>query len=330
MPDLGFVSSFVQESFSNVLISRGGTHFNFRCPFCGDSKKNNHKRRFHLQFTSETEIFFNCFNCETRGNFYDLYGHIKGYSSKEAFSIINKFNPELIRKQLLNNSFKQNSQNEASSILTNFDIFLNRFCLKEDSVINGFKEKILIDKLVEFKSQRGIENYPCYICKQGKFDKRIIIPIIENNHCVYFQGRATSNDIEPKYLNPSVEKENIILNKENFDRNKFIIITEGILDALTFDNQGTTCLGSVVKDSFLKELFKYTNKGVILALDGDETGKKKMLKIHSESSFKQKLLYFFLDTYKDWNEFHTKMPTFDLYKYVTENSKTYLEVYSNF
>lgn len=323
MPDISFVYSFVQENFPNVLVSRGGSHFNFRCPFCGDSKKNTSKRRFHLQFNSEDSIFFNCFNCPATGNFYDLYALVKGMDSEEAFKELNKYSPELIQRKLSTTKIDKKKTFDFPPN-SNFNSFLKNDCLSESHVPKGMVEKTFLDHLKRFKEERKITS-DVFVCTKGRFQKRFIIPIYQDDVCVFFQGRRIVETMEPKYLNPTVEKENIILNKHMFDKDKFIIVTEGILDADSLGTQGTTCLGASISDEFLEQLFKYTNKGVVIALDNDETGRKNIEKILKYSSYNKKLSYFFLEDYKDLNKFYVESNVSDVYKYVVDNMLSYLE-----
>lgn len=325
MPDISFVYSFVQESFPNVSISRNGTHFNFRCPFCGDSEKNLHKKRFHLQFRNEESIFFNCFNCPAKGNFYDLYGAVKGISSDEAFKELNKFNADRVKKRVSDTSTYKKTQIDFNT-KNIFNEFLEKACIPDNHIPSGHIEAVLLKILLDFKKERKI-NQQLYICKEGTFQKRIIIPVFNGDNCVFFQGRRILETMNPKYLNPSVEKENIILNKDVFDREKYIIVTEGILDAYSVGNQGTAALGASISDMFLEELFKYTDKGIIIALDNDSAGLEQVAKIIKDSYFNKRLSYFFLDKYKDLNAFLVDSDCSDVYKYILDRMDDYLSAY---
>jgi hypothetical protein len=57
MLSLEFVTEFLMENVENIDILKSGTHFQGRCPLCGDSKKSKKKKRFHLQFESESSIY---------------------------------------------------------------------------------------------------------------------------------------------------------------------------------------------------------------------------------------------------------------------------------
>lgn len=330
MLDLNFVFDFVHEHFGDITISKGGTHFNFRCPYCGDSLKNLKKKRFHLQYKSDDEIVFNCFNCPARGNIFDLYAHVNGITPEEAYKKLTKFNADELAKYLKNKGKSKIAKDIDYTSYQDFGEFLRTKCLSIHSPASGFVDKKLIEILKGFIEERKISHDKIYICHSGRFEKRIIIPIFYNKICVFYQARRINETQDPKYLNPSVEKENIILNKDKFDRNKFIIVTEGILDSDAAGTQGTTCLGATINDLFFEELLKYTDKGIILALDNDKTGLEQMEKIMKNSIYNKKLLYFFLKEYKDLNDFHIKNDDIDVYKYVVDNRLSYLGAYTKF
>ena len=90
--------------------------------------------------------------------------------------------------------------------------------------------------------------------------------------------------------------------------------------------------------SFLKEVFKYTNNGLILALDNDNTGLyniKKILGISNdrytkESKYRKKLDYFFINnnSIKDINELSIAYNIDNMYEYIVENTIGYFEACS--
>ena len=163
------------------------------------------------------------------------------------------------------------------------------------------------------------------VCHSGKYKNRFIIPVYENGIMVYFQGRSMNDYIEPKYLNPVVQKESIILNKEYFDPEKYIIITEGLIDAFMVENnQGTTCLGASISDDFLEKILCFSRK-IIIALDNpsyDKSGCENYIKIIEESKYAKTLKYFFMprENIKDLNELKVSNKQLNIYDYIVNNS----------
>ena len=69
---------------SSSLKSRNGSEITFRCPFCGDSKKNRTKKRGY--YYRKTGSFY-CFNCEEHGTGLKL---LKQICSENAYDQIIK------------------------------------------------------------------------------------------------------------------------------------------------------------------------------------------------------------------------------------------------
>jgi hypothetical protein len=160
-----------------------------------------------------------------------------------------------------------------------------------------------------------------FVAYKGKFIGRIIIPIIEKDKIIYFQGRAIHEEMEPKYFNPSIYKQNIILNKNNFEKNKWIIAGEGLLDGFSVKNQGTCILGKELTEEFLNELNKCTENGIILAMDNDEDGIKKLIEYIEK--FPRLKFFIMPDEYihlKDLNDLLKYININDMYEFVVENS----------
>ena len=66
------MSSYIDLKFINDISSRltlfkkkGDYLFNFRCPHCGDSKKNKTKAKGSFLYRVKNDMFFKCHNCGT-------------------------------------------------------------------------------------------------------------------------------------------------------------------------------------------------------------------------------------------------------------------------
>jgi DNA primase len=311
------VNNFVYEYCSNITYNNNKWHC--RCPLCGDSKKNTNKKRFHITYNNGTPIF-NCFNCNEGGSFITLYMRLKGISYKDAIKELFKYNSEKIQRKLNRN---QRIKEKQKKKVNNYNYILDK-CIKDTQkgIIYNRYNKILQD----FRTNRKIsKDVKLYICFDGYFKDRIIIPIYdENNDIIFFQGRAIKPNQEPKYLMPNSEKSSIIYNKPNFDRNKSIIITEGLIDAFMIGNQGTTCLGASITDEFLDELYTLTDKEVIICFDNDDAGKKAQHKVLTTSKYRNKLKFFVypkqFHTHKDLNEIIMTNSINNCYEFIIKNA----------
>lgn len=275
MIDLHFVSQFMYEHHERVTVSSDGTHFHARCVLCGDSKKSLSKKRFHLDW-SPARVVWQCWNCGRSGNFLQLYSRIKGISTSEAYKILYKFEHEGYKESLKKRNGDTPTKKTRENISHN-DILDDCVSYDPDSLTSMMVHEMLF----RFRTARNVpEQYKLYYANKGKFRNRIIIPIFdENQNIIYFQGRRRpGSDIQPKYLNPATEKSLIIHNEHIFDKDKYIIVTEGLLDAFSIGDQGTPCLGKEIPSDFIKILFEKTDAGIIIAYDNDEDGMKSLKK----------------------------------------------------
>jgi hypothetical protein len=230
MIDLQAVSDLIYDFFEKVSVSGNGTHFHARCALCGDSKKSKSKKRFHMDYNGGNPIY-HCFNCDRSGSFLQLYSMLHGISVEEAYNIFQKFDVENLTRQL--------SPKKVEKVITEIEYENHNWilddCLTRWSNPDGIIQLKYLTELKSFIKKRKIpDEYHIYIAYKGEYKSRIIIPVFDvNKDIIYFQARRIpGTDIEPKYKNPTMTKGDIILNKFRFDPDKYIIITEGLMNFL--------------------------------------------------------------------------------------------------
>jgi hypothetical protein len=312
-------------------VRRDGQGYVLRCPVCGDSKKNASKRRCHVDFYEKyDEWVYKCYNgdCpEPSGNIQSLYARVLGVTWKEADNLLGdkKYDSNKLLKKLSGEKtqYKDEKDEHGTLDLSPAD------CLSIHDVPKDASQEKYITKLKQFVVRRRIPlSYAPMVCFNGRYKNRFIIPVYIDGEMVYFQGRAMYDFMEPKFLNPVVKKEEIILNSDHFDRAKYIVVCEGLVDAMMVGTQGTACLGATISDEFLDKVFAMTDVGVIVALDNpdvDKSGMRNYAKIIEESKYAKRLRYFFMPDirYKDLNDY-VKAGSIEtlrgMYDFVVENS----------
>lgn len=321
MIDLSTVSNFAFENLEQVTVLNNGTYFHARCPVCGDSKTNQYKKRFNLDYNNGNPGW-HCFNCNGSGSFISLYCYVLGIS------------PEVAKKQLFNfQSIKSRLTKTPKTpkiipTKENFNWIL-KDCGGEDLVVDSIQYEIWVKHLKTFRKERLIpDSIKLYYAYKGKYKGRIIIPIMEGDDIIYFQGRRMpGSSMNPKYKNPVAEKSLIIHNEKNFNREKFIIVTEGLIDCAMVGNQGTAMLGVEAANNFIKKLRKLTNKKVIIAYDNDDAGIHAMKKFMAENKYRHLVDYFLMPNEyqdaKDINILRVEYRIGDLYNFVVENRISY-------
>lgn len=337
MIDLNRVSEFVYENFSKVSVSKNGTHWLCRCPLCGDSKKSKSKKRFNLDYNGGNPIF-HCWNCGGSGSFLEIYSIIKGISINESIKELFKYNPDSLIQRLS----KRKKEKIIKEISYENHNWIMDDCITQLTSVKGILFEKYYNALLNFYKTRKIDwKHTLGIAFKGDYKGRIIIPIYdEHNDIIYFQARRIpGSDLFPKYRNPTLEKGEIIHNKNLFDKNKYIIIVEGLIDAFSIGDQATTCLGSYITDDFIKKLIPLTNKGIIIIFDNDEAGYNSLIRFmegkrkNPPNKYYKKVKYFlFPKEYNlcdDINSIRVNYNNMDFYNMIAENSHTYYNTYAN-
>lgn len=141
-------------------------------------------------------------------------------------------------------------------------------CLSEQ----GFnEEEILLSGLAVKKGSRIMK----------KFNNRIMIPIYDtDNKIVSFCGRTLASN-EAVFLNsadtPIFTKEDCLfgLNITNESTEPYILLVEGVLDVVTFNQKGNTSVVATIGIELSKKqvkMLKSLNKEILIAYDNDELG----------------------------------------------------------
>jgi len=263
-----------------------------------------------------------CFKTGRSGNFTRLYSEAEGipYFKAQRDLIIKNFEflgeevPELDRpeKQL---------ELDTSKLIP---IDINSGMSEDKNVLDAwnflFSRKLFITQYEE--------EAPFYLCTEGRFKDRIIIPFLSDEGVVYyFQGRALY-DLSPKYLNPSTEiapKPSDILYPytEEMDH---LVVCEGPLDARSLQLQGvnaTATIGSSISPRQAEILSTFEGE-IILGYDNDEAGQRGIDKF-DRTRKELRMAGFEVcpppSGYKDWNEAH--IADEDLSLWITEKTVAY-------
>ena len=210
--------------------------FNFRCPYCGDSKKNKSKARGFV-YAVKNEYFYKCHNCSKGTTLGKLIEYIDPQLYKQY--VIEKY------KSGNNNTVQEPEfkfepvkfDDKTLKDLTRFDKIPNHPAYKmfiENRHLKDYHDKLYVtwhfydwvNKLIPNKFPNIKEDHP-----------RVIIPFLDvDNKMFAFQGRAFGDE-EPKYITIKLdENKRRIYGLDRLDINKTIYITEGPIDSLFLPN----------------------------------------------------------------------------------------------
>jgi len=286
-----------------------------------------HDYKRHMSINLESGLW-QCFKTGQNGNFIKLYSILEAVSYKAAESKLIFQGLESGRWDLWEKSEKIIPSPQITTKLDTsgfIPVSLDSFDDRNHLVMRAWKflmDRNLFD-LEEFTKE------PFYVCSEGKYRGRLIIPFKDyEGEVFFFQGRSLMHGVNPKYLNPSSEdgvKSSNILYPFDFEADH-LCICEGPTDAISLKLNGlnATCtVGSTISNVQMQALREFEGE-IILAYDNDEAGKRGIDKF--DHLRKKYMLPTFTvctapEQYKDWNEAHISGES--LYNWVMNNKYEY-------
>ena len=225
--------------------------FNFRCPYCGDSKKNKSKARGFV-YAVKNEYFYKCHNCSKGTTLGKLIEYIDPQLYKEY--IIEKYKSG-------NNNIVEEPEFKFEPVkfddkqlkdLTRLDKIPTHPAYKlfiEKRKLQDYADKFfLVDKFMAWVNTLIPNKFP--VIKEDH--PRVVIPFLDQNKMFAFQGRAFGNE-QPKYITIKLdENKRRIYGLDRLDVTKKVYITEGPIDSLFLTN-AVAAAGSDLEISTLKQ-----------------------------------------------------------------------------
>lgn len=214
---------------------RANGHYNFRCPYCGDSAKSKLKRRGWF-FDYQGEVFYKCFNCDKSTSYrgflkdwfpaeFDRYNQEKLFSDGKSYET-KKSSPTPIFG--LNREMFESLVNVLPVNGTQSGEYLaNRKVNPTDNFFhtNNYGELLKELNLTEYEPEFVIDNPRLLI---PHFNRRGILSYIQMRNLgtrgVRYKTYKVSND------------EYKLWNIDRVDLNKKIYVTEGAIDASFLKN----------------------------------------------------------------------------------------------
>ena len=215
--------------------------WNFRCPFCGDSKKSQSKARGFV-FRKKSDLFFKCHNCNKGTNLSNVIKHIdskvhddyilerykEGHTSTGRGGHVE--NPKFdIPKPVFNQKGVFENVKSFREIGKKHPAY--RFI--EDRRIPNDTDIFLCNQFYSWTNELVPNKFPTL---EGDHP-RMVIPFRDSNGDIFaYQGRAFGKE-KPKYitirLDESVPK---IFGLDRVDTSRDIFVVEGPIDSLFIPN----------------------------------------------------------------------------------------------
>jgi len=225
----------------------------FRCPYCGDSKKNKNKTRGYI-FQVKGDHVFKCHNCGITRSFSnflkDQVPHVYDEYVMERYKegTIGKNVPKPDLTQFISKpKFEKKTINlEPLSCLNNFHV------AKKYILDRGIPENKL-DRLFycpNFKEWTNTQKHT--FSDTSNDEERIIIPLNDTDgNLIGFQGRSLSPKAKMRYITVMLNEDAPKLyGLDHINKNETIYIVEGPLDSFFLENAVAMCGSDVDIRSF--------------------------------------------------------------------------------
>jgi len=259
--------------------------FNFSCPICGDSKKNQAKARGYA-FSKGNDYFYRCHNCGASTNVGNLIKHIDASLYKEyvleryTSGRTNNAGPINSVLQIPSPKFGKLQKQKIFEYAEWCDrLPSGHFCLeylkRRKIPKDAYKLLLFTSKYADFVTSIYSEHG-----KQLTNDARLVIPFYdENNDLIAVSGRALeTSDKSLRYVtvrtNQSQNK--LIYGLDRMKSSEKILLVEGPLDSLFLNN----CLAS--GDANLVLTAKEISGDITLIFD-NEPRNKEILKMMNKA-----------------------------------------------
>ena len=239
------MSEYIDVKYINLLSPRLDRYkvktnspftANFRCPVCGDSKKNKHKARGYI-FTRKGGLFYKCHNCGMGASLGNLMKEI---------------DPTLYNQYVMERYKEGNVRQSHANVATLMDFepkFKKKSLLDEllDPVKGTPAEKYLRDRKIpesRWDELYYIDNIEKIEQLSNKYKDRIIgnearlvLPFYDRDSKLVGVTCRALGDERLRYVTVRVNEDKpMVYGLDKVDITKDIYVTEGPLDSLFLDN----------------------------------------------------------------------------------------------
>ncbi len=210
---MSFIVNILEDIFgSPKKHNESSGQISFDCPRCSEEKGVDGDGKGNLE-ASYTKGKYNCWACGASHNMKGgLENLIRKYGTKKQLKQYLLLKPEFEYEKIKENKDQDDFEDvvKISNIKLPEGFKLLKNCnskdYKYDEVIDYLHKRGITDDIIEY------ENIGYTV--KGNFFNRIVIPSYDENGLLnYFIARSFDKKTKPKYLNPDVEKQIIIINE---------------------------------------------------------------------------------------------------------------------
>lgn len=276
--DKSWINYVVEQVWNNLpassMKSRNNSEFIFRCPICGDSKKNRLKKRGYFYKSTGT---FHCFNCDTT---LTGYAFLKSICTDDVFDrIVQDYKVLNFNNIVRGGTVQETVQSTKFEILSPIPSYKYLLDLKWSipSPLSEEARKYLDERKIPKDKRDMLRTMTDQIGREF-----ILIQYVWDDNCIYHQlhnykGYDIKGQGSIKYIFPKDENINLqpkpVFNISNVDVSfPYLFCTEGVYDSLFIQNG--VALGGRSLTEYQHQMMKdcYPRHKIILAFDNDKAG----------------------------------------------------------
>lgn len=257
-----------------ALPSRYGIEVTLECPTCGKEKLvvNLQKRAWHCWVCQQFSIHHDGVrrSIAGAGGLLDLIELLEGVDRQGARDFLGQYTIFDHKSEL--------------GSLTFTDVPSQAGCINPIAYPDGWG---WCDPSMPFLQTRGladreiIQRYVLGYCRVGRLQNRLVFPVFEQGHLVYYQARAMWDEKDHigdvpyiKALNPlripgSVVSSELVFNLDQARCYPEVVLTEGPTDAIRTGYDAVALFGKVLHMSQVTKLYQAGVRSVVLLFDAD-------------------------------------------------------------
>jgi len=258
--------SFIDDKFVGMISSRLEKFkkvkpglYNFRCPVCGDSKKNKNRARGYL-YQKKSDLNFKCHNCGATSTFAYFLKGLDEVLYKEY--VMERYKEGLTGK----GTVVPNPKPVTPKPVFQPSIFKDLPKISDLNTSHPAKEYLIKRKIPEqyFSKFYYVEDFNSWSnINNGYKEPRIVIPLKSKDGKVFgYQGRSLDPNTKLRYITTILDSEYPkLFGLDCVDTNETMYVTEGPFDSTFLHNAIAMC-GSDVDVSNLdyKFVFVFDNE----------------------------------------------------------------------
>ena len=245
--------------------------YNFRCPYCGDSQRSQHKARGYV-FKKDNTLIYKCHNCGVGANLPNFLKHLDKKLYNEFMTEKYREQPEQFAEIKLKEETKKLLKETTSKLRSVKKISqlpiehpARKFC--DMRMITNNKHYLIYytDHFYKFINTLIENKFPSI----QKDHPRLLIPFFDEKNILFaIQGRSLKDE-SPKYITIKInEDKDKLYGLERVDWNKTVYVVEGPLDSLFLDNAIATAQSDL----------RVANKEVSVLIPDNEPRNKEVVK----------------------------------------------------